>query len=95
MKNLSLLQQLQAVSPKKEERKYSIYEVEDATGATKIAIPLEKVMEFDLELEASEWKTLDSLIEKYEGFVVTKKQHGSCDPSERTEAHCDNEAVDL
>lgn len=72
MKNLSLLQQLQAVPPKKEERQYSVYEVEDSTGVTTIAIPTEKVMEFDLELEASEWKALESLIEKYEGFVVTQ-----------------------
>lgn len=72
MKNLSLLQQLQNVPQKKEERKYSVYEVEDATGVTKIAIPSEKVMEFDLELESSEWSALESLIEKYDGFIVTK-----------------------
>ena len=72
MKNLSLLQQLQNVPQKKEERKYSVYEVEDSTGVTKIAIPSENVMEFDLELEASNWTALDSLIEKYDGFVVTK-----------------------
>ena len=72
MKNLSLLQQLQNVPQKKEERKYSVYEVEDATGVTKIAIPSEKVMEFDLEPESSEWSALESLIEKYDGFIVTK-----------------------
>lgn len=72
MTNLSLLQQLQSVAQKKEERKYSVYEVEDATGVTKIAIPSEKVMEFDLELESSEWSALESLIEKYDGFIVTK-----------------------
>lgn len=72
MKNLSILQQLQNIKPIKDERKYSVYEVEDSNGLTKIAIPSERVVEFDLELEQANWNELESLIEKYQGFVVTK-----------------------
>ena len=72
MKNLSILQQLQSVQPKPESRKYSVYEVENVDGNIKIAIPAERVSEFDSELENCQWDSIEAIVEKYEGFVVTK-----------------------
>lgn len=70
MTNLSLLQELQAVSPKKNVQQYSIYNVENAIGVAKIAIPVDNMVEFDAELNEAKWSSIDYLIEKYQGFIV-------------------------